>query len=129
MVVWGCHRDTEQLLEVNLPVFSLGSRPNGPVSVEDRNGPPRLGEHSVEEGDFVVGDADGIVLVPAGRVEEVMAAAAEIVATETTQADAARQGKSLREQLDFSAYLAERERDPAFTLREHLRRRGGAIER
>ena len=129
MVVWGCHRDTAQLLEVDLPVFSLGARPNGPASVEDRSGPPRLGKHPVVEGDVVVGDADGIVLLPADRVEEIMVAAAEIAETETGQADAARKGRSLREQLDFAAYLAERERDPSFTLREHLRRRGGAIER
>ena len=129
MVVWGCHRDTGQLLEVDLPVFSLGARPNGPSSVEDRGGPAKLGEHPVEEGDLVVGDADGIVLVPADQVEEIMAAAAEIAETEAGQADAARQGRSLREQLDFAGYLVERQRDPAFTLREHLRRRGGAIER
>jgi 4-hydroxy-4-methyl-2-oxoglutarate aldolase len=129
IVVWGCHRDTGQLLDVDLPVFSLGARPNGPASVEDRGGPPRLGEHPVEEGDVVVGDADGIVLVPAARVEEIMTTATEIVATETGQADAARKGRSLREQLDFAGYLAERSRDPSFTLREHLRRRGGAIER
>jgi 4-hydroxy-4-methyl-2-oxoglutarate aldolase len=129
IVVWGCHRDTGQLLEVDLPVFSLGARPNGPASVEERSGPPTLGEHPVAEGDVVVGDADGIVLVPADRVQEIMAAAAEIVATETDQADAARKGQSLRDQLDFAGYLAEWKRNPSFTLREHLRRRGGSIER
>jgi 4-hydroxy-4-methyl-2-oxoglutarate aldolase len=129
IVVWGCHRDTGQLFEVDLPVFSLGARPNGPASVEDRSGPPRLGVHPVDEGDVVVGDADGIVLVPVDRAEEIMTVAAEIQATEAGQADAAREGRSLREQLDFAGYLSERERDPSFTLRQHLRRRGGAIER
>jgi len=56
-------------------------------------------------------DADGIVLVPADQVEEITAGAAEIAETEAGQADAARKGRCLREQLDFAGYLAERERD------------------
>jgi regulator of RNase E activity RraA len=131
MVVWGSHRDTAQLREVGLPVFSLGPRPNGPLRVEpgDPAALPRLGEHLVAPGDVVVGDADGVLLLPGDRAGEILRAAGEIAAAETAQAEAMRSGRSLRDQLDFAAYLEERRRDPSYTLREHLRRRGGAIER
>jgi 4-hydroxy-4-methyl-2-oxoglutarate aldolase len=131
IVVWGCHRDTAQLLEVALPVFSLGAVPNGPAGVEPASpdAVPHLGEHAVERGDVVVGDADGVILLPGDRAEEIVRAAAGIAATETAQADAMRAGTSLREQLDFKAFLGERDRNPAYTLRDHLKARGGAIER
>lgn len=131
IVVWGSHRDSAQLLEVGLPVFSLGARSNGPLGVEPPppDAAPRLGDHEVLNGDVVVGDADGVLLLPGGRVEEIVAAAAGIAETEAAQAAEMRAGRSLREQLDFARYLRERENDPSYTLREHLRRRGGAVER
>lgn len=131
MVVWGCHRDTAQLLDIGFPVFSLGARPAGPTGVEPAppGAVPRLGEHRVEPGDLVVGDADGVVLLPGDRAEEILRTAAGIVEVEGAQAAAARDGRSLREQLDFTGYLEARRRDPSYTFREHLRRRGGAIER
>jgi 4-hydroxy-4-methyl-2-oxoglutarate aldolase len=36
-----------------------------------------VGDVAVAPGDFVVADSDGVVVVPAGRVEEVAAAAVE----------------------------------------------------
>jgi 4-hydroxy-4-methyl-2-oxoglutarate aldolase len=131
MVVWGCHRDSAQLLEVGLPVFSLGSRPNGPLGVDPAppEAVPRLGEHRIEPGNLIVADADGVVLLPGDRAEEIIGAAAEIAITEAGQAAAMRTGRSLREQVEFAVYLERREREPSYTFREHLRRGGGAIER
>ncbi len=40
-----------------------------------------------------------------------------------------RGGETLRVQFAFDEYLARRERDHSFSLREHLRRVGGAIEK
>lgn len=131
MVVWGCHRDSVQLIEVGLPVFSLGARPNGPLGVESAppDAAPRLGEHRVEPGDVVVADGDGVLLLPGDRADEIVEVAGEIAGTEAGQAEAMRGGRSLREQVGFAAYLEERGRDADYTFREHLRRRGGAIER
>jgi regulator of RNase E activity RraA len=131
MVVWGCHRDSVQLLEVDLPVFSLGARPNGPLGVEAAapEAVPRLGEHRVEPDDLVDADADGVLLLAGDRADEIFRTAAEIAGTEAGQAAAMRDGRSLREQVAFAAYLERRGREPSYTFREHLRRGGGAIER
>ncbi|MGZ5504448.1 MAG: RraA family protein, partial [Chthoniobacterales bacterium] len=37
-------------------------------------------------------------------------------------------GETLRSQLQFADYLKKRASDSSYTLRQHLRRRGGAIE-
>ncbi len=36
LVVWGLHRDTSELAEIGLPVFSYGSYPAGPVRLDER---------------------------------------------------------------------------------------------
>ncbi len=36
MIVWGCHRDTAQLMKIGFPVFSYGAVPAGPHSDSTR---------------------------------------------------------------------------------------------
>jgi 4-hydroxy-4-methyl-2-oxoglutarate aldolase len=35
-VLWGLHRDTPELVEIGLPVFSYGSYSAGPVRLDER---------------------------------------------------------------------------------------------
>lgn len=132
MVVWGAHRDTAELREIGLPVFSLGSCPSGPLRVEpgspDALVTARVGEHVVDSSDWVFGDDDGVVFVPGGRLGEVLATAGSIHERERRQAADVRSGQTLRSQLRFAAYLDARAAHPALTFREHLRSVGGAIE-
>lgn len=132
VVVWGKHRDTDELLEIGLPVFSTGALPFGPRRLDAREPETmrsaRIGDHVVTRADIVFGDADGLVFVPATVVEEVLATAASIHETEREQAAAIAGGTTLSEQLHFADYLAQRERDPAFTFRQHLRAVGGEVE-
>ncbi|MGW4502463.1 RraA family protein [Micromonospora sp. NPDC004336] len=132
LVVWGLHRDTAELVEIALPVFSYGSLPLGPTRLDDR-GPQtlvtaRIGPHVVSAEDLVVADDDGVLFLPAGRADEVFAAARRIRAVERVQAQRVQAGETLREQTDFAGYLARRATDPGYTFRQHLRRVGGAIE-
>jgi regulator of RNase E activity RraA len=78
--------------------------------------------------DVVFGDADGVLFVPAERVDEILATAAQIWQTEREQARRIRAGEPLRQQTAFNDYLARRAADPSYTFRRHLRRVGGAIE-
>jgi len=36
IIVWGCHRDTAELVRIGFPVFSYGAYPAGPVRVDAR---------------------------------------------------------------------------------------------
>ncbi len=132
LVIWGLHRDTPELVEIGLPVFSYGSYPPGPVRLDEREpaalATARFGPHLVSADDVVFGDDDGVLFVAAERVDEVLATAAQIWQTERAQADRIRSGRTLRKQTDFDGYLAQRASDPAYTFRQHLRRIGGAIE-
>ncbi|MEV7773224.1 RraA family protein [Kitasatospora sp. NPDC086791] len=132
IVVWGLHRDTPELLEIGLPVFSYGALPLGPMRLDGREPEAllsaRVGPHAVTAEDVVFADPDGVLFVPADRVEEVLEAAGAIARTERAQAERIAAGDTLRQQTGFAAYLERRAADPSYGFRQHLRRVGGAIE-
>lgn len=132
LVVWGLHRDTVDIRAIGLPVFSMGAIPTGPLRAGTR--PPdaldsaTVGEWVVDREDLVLADDDGVLFVPDARAEEVFTTAERIRDTERGQAEQMRAGRSLREQVAFESYLAERSKNPLLTFREHLRSVSGAIE-
>ena len=132
MVVWGAHRDTAELNGIDFPVFSYGSCPTGPQRLDarpsDALASARFGAFEVDASKMVAGDEDGIVFAPLADAERILAAANAIFTTERAQAEAIRSGTSLRAQLRFAEYLEARKGDPSYTLRQHLKRVGGAIE-
>ncbi|NOU92588.1 RraA family protein [Paenibacillus sp. LMG 31456] len=95
IVVDGAARDKETLCELNLPIFCKGFNPNGP----HKDGPGRLntsiacGGVSVQPGDLVVGDDDGVVIVPRNIVEEVLALAEKKGEEEEKRKQAIRRGE------------------------------------
>jgi 4-hydroxy-4-methyl-2-oxoglutarate aldolase len=132
MVVWGCHRDTVDMVQIGFPVFSYGRCPAGPQRVDPRD-PEALslahfGSYIVTKKDVVLADADGVLFVPAQQAEKVLSTAHSIWQRERRQAQAIQAGKTLREQFRFDDYLARRATDPDYTFRQHLRSIGGAIE-
>ncbi|MFJ8076835.1 RraA family protein [Streptomyces sp. NPDC096176] len=126
LVVWGCHRDTDELAVIRLPVFSLGPCPSSPTLRPDTDGAAE--PFPFEAGDVAVGDSDGLVLVPAKIHSEVVDVARTIVAAEQRQAEKALRGVSLREQLRWAEFRERRREDPSYTFRLHMARVGGALE-
>ena len=129
LVVWGLHRDTPELREIDVPVFSYGTNPLGPTRLDARDDAPvRIGAHPVTWDDIVLADDDGVVFVAAERLAEVLTVARQIGDVERSQAERIRAGETLRDQTAFDEYLARRAADPGYTFRAHLRRIGGAVE-
>jgi 4-hydroxy-4-methyl-2-oxoglutarate aldolase len=132
IAVWGAHRDTPELREIGLPIFSYGSWPSGPQRLDPRTGDAlqraRFGDFEVTKEDIVFADDDGCLFTTAQSANQLFETARAIWKTERDQAERVREGETLREQLKFAEYLAKRVRDPGYTFRQHLRGRRGAIE-
>ncbi len=132
IVLWGTHRDSTELYQINFPVFSYGSCPAGPTRLDPRDGDALIsawfGPLEVTNEDVGFADDDGVLFVTAARVEVVLEAARSIWDRERKQADAVRRGRTLREQFRFDEYMKKRNEDPAYTFRKHLQSIGGAIE-
>ncbi len=132
IVIWGLHRDTPELLEIGLPMFSLGALPTGPLRLDERHvealRSARVGPWLVGANDVALGDENGVLFVPVERAEEIATAARSIREAERAQAEKMRGGTPLRAQLQFSDFIARRSSNPALSFRQHLRRIGGAIE-
>jgi regulator of RNase E activity RraA len=80
-VVDGFHRDTRGIRRLGFPVFSAGAyaqdqRPRGRV-VDFRTRVTFGNGAVVEPGDLIVGDIDGVLVVPAAHVGDIIAAALE----------------------------------------------------
>ena len=85
-VVDGGSRDTELVIEQGFPVFCAFLTPADIVArwVPDRFGEPvTIGAVTVATGDYVLGDRDGVVVIPAAVAGEVIARTEEVVATES----------------------------------------------
>lgn len=75
VVTDGCVRDLVGIRAVSLPCHAAGVTPNSPA----RNGPGSaglpvtLGGVTVSAGDVVLGDQDGVVVLPQARIDEALA--------------------------------------------------------
>lgn len=98
VVLDAAHRDTEELLVLGFPVYSVGANPNGPTKyVPGRiNWPISCGGVAVCPGDLVVGDADGVVIIEREKAESMLELAAKKVADEQQRIADILSGKGIR---------------------------------
>ena len=79
-VLNGWHRDTPQVLEQNWPVFSCGCyAQDSSVRTQVVNWRCRIevGEVTVNPGDLIFGDMDGVLVIPKEHIDEVVTRALE----------------------------------------------------
>lgn len=76
IVIWGLHRDSQDIRDIGLPVYSTGAHPSGPRRLDTRVPSSleraRVGEEVVTRNDYVFADDDGVLFVAADRVDEVI---------------------------------------------------------
>jgi 4-hydroxy-4-methyl-2-oxoglutarate aldolase len=109
IVVDGVIRDVEGIEEVGLPVYARGAHPatgsaQGPGAI---NVPMQCGGVLVHPGDVVRADRSGVVVVPADRVEEVLARTRAVDQREAEWRTALNAGATLPAATGIDALIAQ----------------------
>lgn len=84
VVTDGAVRDADEIRAIGLPVFASAITPNSafPSGPGEVGLPLALGDVPIDQGDLVLGDADGVVVVPGSRIGEIGNALDEVAARE-----------------------------------------------
>jgi regulator of RNase E activity RraA len=98
IVTDGGLRDSAEIARLDIPAFH--HRPSAPTNLTlhqaiDANVPIGCGDAPVFPGDVVVGDADGVVVIPAHLAEEIADEAVEMTAFEDFVAEKVKEGRSI----------------------------------
>jgi len=90
----GLARDRAGIVAAGMPLFAMGLSPNSPASSGpgEVGAPVVLGGVHVCSGDIVVGDADGVVVVPLAKAEGVLAKLRTVQATEKMAEETVKNG-------------------------------------
>ncbi len=106
-VINGVCRDSGRILELDYPLFSRGvfmRTGKDRVRAEATQEVVSLGNTSVVPGDLVVGDADGVVVIPQARESEILDLARDIEAAEERIRTAVEAGANMREAREAEGY-------------------------
>jgi 4-hydroxy-4-methyl-2-oxoglutarate aldolase len=88
LAIDGCVRDSEQIIRMGFPVFCRGTCMRGTTKgiLGSVNLPILFGEVPVEAGDLILGDDDGLVVIPRLQIEKVLEASRKRVEAEKQKA-------------------------------------------
>jgi 4-hydroxy-4-methyl-2-oxoglutarate aldolase len=84
VVTDGMVRDAAEIIALGLPVFCRGVTPNSafPSGPGEVGLPLAMGEVTIDAGDLIIGDRDGVVVVPHAQLAEVTERLALVAAKE-----------------------------------------------
>ena len=98
VVTDGGFRDSPEIAKYNIPAYH--NRPSAPTNLTlhqamDINVPIGCGDVAVFPGDVVVGDAEGVIVIPAHLADEVATEAVEMTAFEDFVTEKVHEGRSI----------------------------------
>ena len=98
VVTDGGFRDSDSIAELNMPAYH--HRPSSPTNLTlheaiDINVPIGCGDAAVFPGDYIVGDNDSVIIIPADLVNDLAAEAAEMTAYEDFVVEQVKKGVSI----------------------------------
>lgn len=103
VVVDGACRDVDEAAEIGFAVFARSATPvsaRGRTTEEATDVPVEVGDVTVRTGDLVIADGSGVVFIPGGSAEEVLAAAERIAEREQSMQAELLGGATVRSVLD-----------------------------
>ena len=108
-VIDGVCRDIGRSIELGYPIFARANTMRtgkDRVTADAYNVPVQVAGVRVEPGDWLIGDGDGVIAIPAARVGEVLQVAREIAAAEETIRAAVLSGSRLDQARKSARYHA-----------------------
>ena len=101
VVIDGAVRDVDDIRRLNFPVFATSITPNAgePKGFGEINAEIQCGGQTVRPGDYIVGDDNGVVVIPKERGYEIARRAIEVEKNERRIRDEIKRGKTLSEVL------------------------------
>lgn len=99
LIIDGCVRDRDLIEEMGFSVFSRGLAIHGTIKKEKGviNSPLKIGEVLINAGDLLVGDSDGVVLVPQSEISQAIEASQQREEKEDDYKKQLAEGKSTLE--------------------------------
>jgi regulator of RNase E activity RraA len=95
----GLVRDVARIRAMTFPVFHGGIGPldtKNRAEMVEKDVPVTVAGVAISPGDWILGDVDGVVVIPAGKAEQVIRAALDKIAAEDTTRAELEAGHSLR---------------------------------
>ena len=128
VVIDGAIRDAAAIRRSPFPVFARAVVPNagGAEYLGEIGGAVQCSGQVVHPGDWIVGDEDGVVVVPAEKIEQTLATAKRIVAAELEIERAIRRGEDLSTLLRSQEVIQQKESAvfiPQLRISAHGRRK------
>ncbi len=102
IVLDGPIRDIDEIGKWDFPVYATGTNPGGPYKEGpgEVNVPVACGNISVNPGDIILADPDGVIVIPRGDATTVLAEAKKFQAADEAKLIAARNGTANRAWVD-----------------------------
>jgi 4-hydroxy-4-methyl-2-oxoglutarate aldolase len=109
LVIDGSVRDAEPIQKLNFPIFATALSMKGTTKKQAGtiNHPLAIGGIIVNPGDIVLGDVDGVVVVPQAEAEAVLAKTAEIEKRESEWIEKIRKGTCTLDLLNVRGIMKE----------------------
>ena len=103
IVIDGAVRDVDEIRRIKFPVFAKYIVPNAgePKGFGELNTEIKCGGETVKPGDWIIGDDNGVVVVPKARAYEMARRAKEVWKTEERIRAEIKRGKTLSQVLDL----------------------------
>ncbi len=107
LIINGCVRDSKEIIDSGFPVFSRGicikgTTKHGGGSI---NHPITIGETFISPGDIVVGDRDGVVVLPGLEIENILKTAKKRESQERLIIQQLTEGKTTMEIYGWKSHL------------------------
>ena len=106
VVIDGAVRDIDEVRKIGLPVFATCNVPNAgePKGFGEINSEIVCGNQTVNPGDYIVGDDNGVVVIPKERAYEIARRAKEVEKTEQRLFEEIRRGATLSEVMNLKKW-------------------------